>query len=209
MSAGATSELTATGQGGTSRQMEPTSPKVNAMLPLARVLGVALGVLMCLGTAACQYLPPLPDRPREVFNAPVIARGHLVLPEQLQQITPGVTARADVQALLGSPSQTSTFSDDTWYYISSTTRQRPGRALAVSNQRVVVVAFNPGGTVTEVRELGEGDTRSINFVSRETPVPGNDRTILQGLFGNIGRFNPLGGNAAQGSAPGVANAPAR
>ena len=178
--------------------MEPTPLKVNVKL------GLACAAL--LFTGACQYLPPLPDRPRDIFGAPIIARGHMVSPEQLQQITPGVTARADVQALLGSPSQTSTFNDDTWYYISSTTRQRPGRALSVSNQRVVVIAFNPNGTVSGVRELGEGDGRTVSFVSRETPVPGTERSLLQGLFGNIGRFNPAGGmTGAQQQAPG--NAP--
>ncbi len=175
--------------------MEPTPPKVNVTRAMLQQAGVAL---LCLAAAGCQYLPPLPDRPRDVFDSPLIARGHLVTPEQLTQITPGVTARADVQALLGSPSHTATFSDDTWYYISSSTRLRPGRALAISNQRVVTVAFNPNGTVKEVRELGQGDGQSITFVSRETPVPGNERTLLQGLFGNIGRFNPGGvGGAAQ------------
>ena len=120
-----------------------------------------------------------------------------------------MTARADVQALLGSPSQTGTFSDDTWYYISSSTQLRPGRALAVSNQRVVVVAFNPNGTVREVRELGQEDGRNISFASRETPVPGNDLTLLQGLFGNIGRFNPTGSTSGQPAAPGVANQSSR
>lgn len=180
--------------------MEPTPPKVNANARTVRLLMTALA---CLATAGCQYLPPLPDRPRDLFDSPIIARGHLVAPEQLQQITPGVTARADVQALLGSPSHTSTFSDDLWYYISSSTRQRPGRALSVTNQRVVVVAFNPNGTVREVSELGQQDGRSISFVSRETPVPGNERTLLQGLFGNIGRFSAGGTGQQQG--PGVAN----
>ncbi len=166
-------------------------------------------MLACLGVAGCQYLPPLPERPREVFSSPIIARGHLVSAEQLQQITPGVTARADVQALLGSPSHTATFSDDTWYYISSSTQLRPGRALSVSNQRVVVVAFNPNGTVRELRELGQADGRNLSFASRETPVPGNDRTLLQGLFGNIGRFNPTGSSTGQPAAPGVNNSPNR
>ena len=178
--------------------MEPTPLKVNVK-PCAALIAIFL-----LG--GCQYLPPLPERPRGLFDAPVVARGHLVTPEQLQQITPGVTARADVQALLGSPSQTGTFSDDTWYYISSTTRQRPGRALSVRDQRVVVVAFAGNGTVSEVRELGERDTRSVSFVGRETPVPGTERSLMQGLFGNIGRFNPAGGVAgSQQQAPG--NAP--
>jgi outer membrane protein assembly factor BamE (lipoprotein component of BamABCDE complex) len=178
--------------------MEPTPLKVNVKLCF---------VLAAMFTAGgCQYLPPLPERPRGLFDAPVVARGHLVAAEQLAQITPGVTARADVQALLGSPSQTSTFNDDTWYYISSTTRQRPGRALSVSEQRVVVVDFAANGTVNGVRELGERDGRQVAFVGRETPVPGTERSLMQGLFGNIGRFNPAGGIAgSQQQAPG--NAP--
>lgn len=187
--------------------MEPTPPKVNANARPGRALAhVAAMVLFSLSGAGCQYLPPLPDRPRDVFDSPIIARGHLVAPDQLTQITPGVTARADVQALLGSPSHTSTFSDDLWYYISSSTRQRPGRALSVTNQRVVVIAFNPNGTVKEVTELGQDDGRSVSFVGRETPVPGNERTLLQGLFGNIGRFNP-GGISQQNAGPGNSAAP--
>jgi len=154
-------------------------------------LGRAAAALMAAAMlGACQYLPPLPERPRELFDAPLVRRGHMVAPEQLSQITPGVTRRDDVRALLGSPSHSGTFSDDTWYYISSNTRQRPGRALQVTGQRVVVVRFTPAGAVQEVRELGEADGRNIAFVSRETPVPGNERTLLQALFGNIGRFNP-------------------
>lgn len=170
--------------------------------PLAVNLGRKTGAFLALALTGfalggCQYLPPAPERPRDVFNAPVIARGHLVTAEQLQQITPGVTRREDVQAALGSPSQTSTFGEGSWYYISSVTRQRPGRALSVSDSRVVAVNFNPDGTVKDVTELGQQDQRNIAFVGRETPTPGNDRTLLQALFGNIGRFNPAGVSAQQ------------
>ncbi|MDW8314439.1 MAG: outer membrane protein assembly factor BamE [Rhodovarius sp.] len=157
-----------------------------------------LPLLLVLG--ACHYLPPLPERPREVFDSPRVLRGHAVAPEELAQITPGVTRREDVRALLGSPSHTGTFSDDTWYYISSYTRQRPGRQLSVTDQQVVVVRFDARGTVREVRRIGEEEARNIAFVERETPVPGNERTLLQALFGNIGRLGP--GNVAPAS-PGV------
>jgi outer membrane protein assembly factor BamE (lipoprotein component of BamABCDE complex) len=177
------------GQTGTSQHMDTKPLAVNLGRKAGGILAIALaGVSL----SACAYLPPAPERPRDVFNAPVSARGHLVTAEQLQQITPGVTRQADVQELLGSPSQTSTFGDGTWYYISSVTRQRPGRALSVSDSRVVTINFNPDGTVKDVTELGQQDQRSIAMVGRETPSPGNDRTILQALFGNIGRFNPAG-----------------
>ena len=159
--------------------------------PLLAALAMAAPAL-----AGCSYLPPMPERPRNVFSTPIVPRGHAVSEEQLQQITPGVTTRSDVQALLGSPSQTSTFTDNNWYYFSSATQLRPGRTLAVRDQKVVAIAFNPQGTVAGVREIGQAEMPNVSFVSRETPTPGNDRSILQALFGNVGRFNagPMGGS---------------
>lgn len=184
--------------------MEPQGRMVNRAAVRAGVrrlvsAPVVAGGLAMLLLAGCRYMPPLPDAPRDIFDSPRVQRGHAVPAEQISQITPGVTRRDDVRALLGSPSHSGTFNDDAWYYISSTTRQRPGRALAVTEQRVVVVRFDAGGAVREVSQLGEGEHRNVAFVSRETPVPGNDRTLLQGLFGNIGAFN----NAPTAGGPGV------
>jgi outer membrane protein assembly factor BamE (lipoprotein component of BamABCDE complex) len=114
--------------------------------------------------AGCSYLPPLPDRPRDVFTTPIVNRGHAVSEDQIAQLTPGVSSRADVQALLGSPSHAGTFSDDNWYYISAVTQQRPARTMALRSQRVVVIAFNPAGTVAEVRQLSQDDMPRVAFV---------------------------------------------
>lgn len=152
-----------------------------------------LAALALPALAGCSYLPPLPERPRDVFTTPIVNRGHAVTEEQLSQITRGVSTRADVQAVLGSPSQTGTFSDSTWFYISGVTQLRPGRAMALRSQRVVVVDFTPAGTVADIRQLNQGDMPSVNFVSRETPTPGNERTLMQALFGNVGRVGPAVG----------------
>lgn len=171
-----------------------------ARLVNTRALLLTVGAL---GLGACAYLPPLPERPRDVFTAPVTNRGHAVTEEQFQQINAGVSTRADVQALLGSPSHSGTFTDDNWYYISSVTRIRPGQSLSVRDRRVVVVNFDGGGTVREVRQLGEADMRNVAFVSRETPTPGTEQTLLQALFGNVGRVGP---NLSQQQTPGGAGA---
>ncbi len=138
------------------------------------------------------------------FDAPPVQRGNRVDPEELSQITPGVQTRQDVQALLGSPSARSTFDDREWYYISAITRQRPGRLLARSDQRVVAISFDDSGKVRAIRELTGADQREVAFASRETPVPGNDRTLLQELFGNIGRFGTpaLSSQSQPGPGPG-------
>ncbi|MBK1662356.1 outer membrane protein assembly factor BamE [Paracraurococcus ruber] len=151
----------------------------------------ALALLALLALGACS-----------VFDAPLVQRGNRITEDQLREITPGVQTKQDVQALLGSPTQTSTFADDTWYYISSKTRQRPGRALALTDQETVVVTFDGRGAVREVRRIGEDQMQPVTMVSRETPTPGNDRTLLQALFGNVGRIGPLGAPVG-GTQPGA------
>lgn len=138
---------------------------------------LALGLLLLL--PGCRF-----------FESPTIMRGNRVSDEQLAQITPGVQSRQDVQALLGSPTQSSTFGDSAWYYISSNTRARPGRELSVTDQRTVAIRFDSRGIVSEVKVLGENDGQPVEMVQRETPTPGNDRSLLQALFGNIGRVGP-------------------
>jgi outer membrane protein assembly factor BamE (lipoprotein component of BamABCDE complex) len=121
------------------------------------------------------------------LGPPPVERGNRVDAERLQQITPGVQTRNDVEALLGSPTARGTFDDDNWYYISARTRLQPARFLEIEDRRVVAIAFNRQGVVSGIRELGAADGRNIAVVSRETPVPGNERSLLQALFGNLGR----------------------
>ena len=142
--------------------------------PRAQLPGL---VLLSLLLGACGF-----------FDAPVVQRGNRITADQLREITPGVQTKADVRTALGSPTQTGMFGDDEWYYISSSTRQRPARQSAVSDQLNVVVEFDRAGVVRRVRVLGEEDARPVEMVARETPVPGNERTLLQALFGNVGRF---------------------
>ena len=54
--------------------------------------------------------------------------------------------------------------------------------------------------MTRTRILGEDDGKSVAMVARETPTPGNDRTLLQALFGNVGRIGP---GAAVPTSPGA------
>lgn len=164
-----------------------------------RLRRLPVAALLLLG--ACSWMPEMPPLPgSDIFAAPRQLRGHLVDNEDLSQVTVGVSSKRDVEALLGSPSATSTFDDNEWFYIGGVTRQRPGRQLAVEDQQVVLVRFDGRGTVQEVRRLGPQDGRDIRVVERVTPSPGNERTLLQQLFGNIGRVGP--GLGSQQTAPG-------
>ncbi|MBO1074339.1 outer membrane protein assembly factor BamE [Roseomonas marmotae] len=175
-----------------SSQNHPAPP---ARQPSARA-GLLVPGLLAIGLAVAGC---------SVFEAPPTQRGNRVEPELITQLNPGVQTKADVRALLGSPSATGTFDDSEWYYISAVTRMRPGRSEGVEQQRVVAMQFDAGGVLRNIRELGPSDMRDVPVVERTTPVPGTDRTLLQALFGNIGRVGGPGMSAADqgpGAGPG-------
>jgi outer membrane protein assembly factor BamE (lipoprotein component of BamABCDE complex) len=165
-------------------------PSVNAFRTCLRT-GL-LGGLLAL--AGCGFLQNVPEN-----------RGNRVDADQLKELTPGVQTQQDVQALLGSPSSTSTFTNSEWYYISGITRSVPGSFPRLENQRVVAISFDDRGVLKQIRELGPQDGKPLEMVDRETPVPGTDRTLLQALFGNIGRVgaaglsNPVGPGTGPGT----------
>ncbi|WP_426957611.1 outer membrane protein assembly factor BamE [Muricoccus radiodurans] len=171
--------------------MAPLHAPVNRPLAPRRGRAPWLAALLAASLAGCSF-----------FQAPPQLRGNRVDAEQLREISPGVQTRADVQALLGSPTVTGTFDQDRWYYVSATSRIRPARTPTVEDQRVVMITFNQRGVVQSVEEIDPAQMRNVQVVDRTTPVPGNDRSLLQALFGNIGRFGtPVGGSNQSGPGP--------
>lgn len=103
-------------------------------------------------------------------------------------IVAGTDTRTTVLARLGTPSVTSTFEDNIWYYISQTTEKYTYNNAEVSQRSVTAITFDEAGdTVTEVKTLGLDDGQEIAMNSRETPTRGRQLTILEQLLGNVAR----------------------
>ena len=134
-----------------------------------------------------------------IVEAPKQLRGNRVDAESLKDLVPGTSTRADVQALLGSPSAKATFDDNTWLYVSETTRPRIGRTPGVLDQEVVTVTFDAAGTLRGIKRLDQKDGKSVDVVARATPSPGSEASFLQQLLGNVGRFSTGGIPGAGGS----------
>ena len=156
-----------------------------------RGIGLFL-MLVTLAVGACERLAP-----------PPVPRGNKVDAERLAQITKGVQTRSDVAALLGPPTARGTFDEENWYYISGITQVMPGRYLELRDRVVVAISFDWRGVVQEIRQLRPSDGQDVGMVSRETPVPGTERNMMQALFGNIGR------PSLSDDASGTMNNPAR
>lgn len=116
-------------------------------------------------------------------------RGNLPDPETVLQVQPGVHDRNQVVSILGTPSTVATFEDNTWYYISRRTERIAFFKPEVVDQQVLVVKFDDDGLVSEMKVYGLEDSQEIEPVDRVTPTAGRELTVLQQLFGNIGRFN--------------------
>jgi outer membrane protein assembly factor BamE (lipoprotein component of BamABCDE complex) len=126
------------------------------------------------------------------FQAQSTTRGDPVDVDSLKQLTPGVTTTADASALLGSPTARETFDDNSWIYISQITRPRVGRLPGVLQQRVVVLNFDGGGVLRSVKVYDKADGRAISMAPGTTATPGASVSVLQQLFGNVGRFSGAG-----------------
>ncbi|TVQ35051.1 MAG: outer membrane protein assembly factor BamE [Geminicoccaceae bacterium] len=138
---------------------------------LYRVVGVAaLAVLL----AAC--------------NTTVINHGHRLIEDDVNRIRPGMSTKAEVVNLLGSPSALASFDDDTWYYVGRRVEEETFFNRRLASQDVVRVRFDERGIVAGVDRFDLADAREVTPERDITPTGGNEMTIVEQFITNIGRF---------------------
>ena len=153
----------------------------NARRPGSRVRGLGGGLLLACAAIALS-----------ACGNTVHVCGNTPDPEVVAEITPGVHSRQDIVDLLGSPSTVSTFQDRKWYYIGQKTQRVAFMKPEVLDRNVLVITFDDTGLVEDTAHYDMADAQAVEPVDRETPSEGRDLTLLQQLFGNIGRFsNPM------------------
>jgi outer membrane protein assembly factor BamE (lipoprotein component of BamABCDE complex) len=144
---------------------------------------------------------------------PVDQRGNLPEKDALDQIKPGVTDKATVTRLLGSPSSIATFDPNTWYYVSQKTKEIAFFKPELLDQEVVAIDFDKDGVVRDVRHRGLQDRQDITPNPNATPAPGREFSFLEQLIGNFGKFSgsssPVGGGNGGGIPGGGPGGPGR
>ncbi|VAW12645.1 Outer membrane beta-barrel assembly protein BamE [hydrothermal vent metagenome] len=159
--------------------MKPVSPNmsnINASVPSPFSLRIALrGAIAATAilTAACS---PIRDY-----------RGFVAQEDILTQVQIGMS-RGDVEQIMGTPSATSSIDGKNFYYISSVFETTAFFEPEEIDRRIVAFRFDETDTVTNIANYGLKDGRIFDFISRKTPTRGKEITILQQMFGNIGRF---------------------
>lgn len=122
-------------------------------------------------------------------TVPPDQHGNLPDPAALAQIKPGVSDKAAVTRLLGSPSSVAAFDKNTWYYISRKTKTVAFFKPELLDQQVVAINFDNKGVVRDVVHRNMADREVIVPNPNATPAPGRTFSFLEQLIGNFGRFN--------------------
>ncbi len=140
----------------------------------------------------------------------VETRGHIADPDWESQIQAGQATKDDVLAVMGSPSATSSFGDETWYYITTTRESYAFFKPKITEGNVVRVAFDADGRVNAIDRFTEEQMRKFALSKRETPTEGHQLTMIEQMLGNLGRFNsPAGGGSGSPTNPNRGRIPGR
>lgn len=121
--------------------------------------------------------------------------GYVAEPGALAKVEAGVHDRRAVADMLGTPSATAQFGDETWFYVGVAREEFAFYRPEVVGQTVTAIVFDDAGTVREVAGFGLDDAAAIEPVARTTPTYGRQLGLLEQLFGNLGQVSGQGGVA--------------
>ncbi|WP_416877913.1 outer membrane protein assembly factor BamE [Litorimonas sp.] len=130
-----------------------------------------------------------------------ILRTHGYVPTEAkpQEVNPETDTKASVLARLGNPSVKSTFDEDldedVWFYMNSVRQRYAYLRPKIEDRNITAITFNVDGNVTKVAEYGIEDGQYVDYVNRKTPTRGRELSVLEQIFGTIGRIptDRLGG----------------
>jgi outer membrane protein assembly factor BamE (lipoprotein component of BamABCDE complex) len=109
-----------------------------------------------------------------------------------KEVTVGTDTKSTVRAKLGSPSATSTFDPNVWFYVNQVKERVAFRKPRITARDVTAISFNKDSEQVEsVNNYTLKDGKVIAYNGRETPTRGREMTILEQLLGSVGRSGML------------------
>lgn len=100
----------------------------------------------------------------------------------------GEDTKSTVMGKLGSPSATSTFDNNVWYYVSQVSDRTAFYKPHVVRRDVVAIGFDKADEkVASINSYALKDGKVIAFNGRETPTRGRELSIIEQLLGTVGR----------------------
>lgn len=118
----------------------------------------------------------------------------------------GLDTKESIIAKYGEPSMLSTFSTNSWYYLSSNDATRAFLKSQTKSRKVVAFHFDGEGFVKSVEEFDLEDGEKVGLVARATPTRGKELSFWEQLLGSVGQLPIPGADGGQGG-PGGAGRP--
>jgi outer membrane protein assembly factor BamE (lipoprotein component of BamABCDE complex) len=104
----------------------------------------------------------------------------------------GADTKSTVRGKLGSPSATSTFDSNVWFYMNQVKERVAFERPKVVARHVTAITFDQSSEqVTKVDNLTLKDGRVIAYNGHETPTRGRELTVLEQVLGTLGRGGML------------------
>jgi outer membrane protein assembly factor BamE (lipoprotein component of BamABCDE complex) len=125
-------------------------------------------------------------------------RGYISEVALVTAIQPGIDNKTSVEGTLGRPTFKSQFGEETWYYVSSTTRQKPFTRPKIRQHAAMAVHFDQAGNVSTIESSGIDKVAYLDPEGDKTPTLGKERGFFEDLFGNIGQVGAVGGGPGGG-----------
>ena len=131
-------------------------------------------------------------------------QGYQAIDEKPTEIKVGTDTKTTVRTQYGTPTATSSFDPDVWFYITQTSDQFGAYRPHVRTRDVVAVTFDKtSGVVKSVETFDMGDGRVIAYNGRETPTVGRELSVIEQLLGTVGTPLSQIEDVAPGQRPGT------
>jgi outer membrane protein assembly factor BamE (lipoprotein component of BamABCDE complex) len=142
---------------------------------------VAAGLLATAGAASLSACAPIQSY-----------SGFQTIESDPKDVKVGTDTKSTVRGRLGSPSATSTFDANTWFYMNQLKSRVAFKRPEIISRNVVAISFDKESEVVKtVNSYTLKDGKVIAFNGRETPTRGRELTILEQILGNVGRGSVL------------------
>lgn len=135
------------------------------------------------------------------------SHGYVAAKASPGDVEKGKDTKTTVLAKYGTPTTTGIFDTNTWYYMSEQREQLGYLQPKTTSRTVTSIAFTQDGVVNGVNIYTMKDGHVVSMVKRETPTRGKELTILEQLFGAVGRLPE--GAFGDDNLPGSAGGPRR
>lgn len=109
-------------------------------------------------------------------------RGYMPKPGAFDQITNGMS-KMEVEGIMGTPSTTASvqYKGDSYYYITQITTSK-AFMTSETDRTVIAIRFSEQGKVKSYAQYGLQDGRVIDINTNQTPVYGEDTSIISALL---------------------------